>query len=89
MTTAIADINGDGRNDIVLAPMYGGGGLVWYEAPLHPSGSWKRHMIDPTINFVHQGSLQIADFNGKMGGPTSRLPNKTNLRRVASASSTM
>lgn len=64
MTTAIADINGDGRNDIVLAPMYGGGGLVWYEAPENAAAIWKRHLIDPTINFVHQGSLQIGDFNG-------------------------
>ena len=64
MTTAIADINGDGRNDILLAPMYGGGGLVWYEAPPVPSGSWRRHTIDASINFVHQGSLQLADFNG-------------------------
>ena len=64
MTTAIADINGDGRNDVVLAPMYGGGGLVWYENPKPGGTVWVRHMIDPTINFVHQGSLQIGDFNG-------------------------
>ena len=62
MTTAIADINGDRRNDIVLAPMYGGGGLVWYEAPRRATSPWKRHLIDSTINFVHQGSLQIGDF---------------------------
>jgi len=64
MTSAIVDVNGDGRNDIVLAPMYGGGGLVWYEAPTRPNGVWLRHMIDPSINFVHQGSLQVADFAG-------------------------
>jgi hypothetical protein len=64
MTTAIADVNGDGRNDIVLAPMYEGGGLVWYEAPKDVSGVWQRHVIDPTVNFVHQGSLQIGDFSG-------------------------
>ncbi len=62
MTTAIADINGDGRNDIILAPMYGRGGLVWYEAPTHDGDPWRRHVIDATINFVHQGSLQIGDF---------------------------
>jgi hypothetical protein len=62
MTTAVADINGDGRNDIVLAPMYGGGGLVWYQHPKPGATVWVRHMIDPTINFVHQGSLQIATF---------------------------
>jgi hypothetical protein len=64
MTTAVADINGDGRNDIILAPMYGGGGLFWYEAPAAEDGAWRRHSIDTTVNFVHQGSLQIADFIG-------------------------
>jgi hypothetical protein len=65
MTTAVADINGDGRKDIVLAPMHGGGGLVWYEAPKNDTGPWRRHVIDPTINSVHQGSLQIGDFSGR------------------------
>ena len=64
MTTAIADINGDGRADIVLAPMYGGGGLVWYAGPKAGDHVWQRHMIAPTINFVHQGSLQVRDFTG-------------------------
>ena len=64
MSTAIADVDHDGRNDIVLAPMYGGGGLVWYQAPSTPGAPWRRHLIDPTINFVHQGSLKVADFDG-------------------------
>jgi hypothetical protein len=64
MTTAVADINGDGREDIALAPMYGGGGLVWYENPGPRGGPWRRHTIDRSINFVHQGSLQIGDFSG-------------------------
>jgi hypothetical protein len=68
MATAVADINRDGRNDIVLAPMYGGGGLAWYENPSPRAGAWVRHEIDPTINFVHQGSLQVATF-GKHDGP--------------------
>jgi hypothetical protein len=64
MSIATTDVSGDGRNDIVLAPMYGGGGLVWYEGPRRVTDSWERHMIDSSINFVHQGSLQIGDFNG-------------------------
>ena len=64
MTTAIFDVDGNGRRDLVMAPMYGGGGLVWYRAPHDPNGAWTRHLIDPSVNFVHQNSLRPADFNG-------------------------
>ncbi len=65
MAIAVADLNGDGRLDVLMAPMYGTGGLVWFEAPRDPRhGAWTRHIIDPTIQFVHQGSLQVADFKG-------------------------
>lgn len=64
MTTAIFDVDGNGRRDLVMAPMYGGGGLVWYRAPRDPNGAWTRHLIDATVNFVHQNSLRPADFNG-------------------------
>ena len=65
MAIAVADLNGDGRPDVLMAPMYGTGGLVWFEAPRDPRRCiWTQHVIDPTIQFVHQGSLQVADFNG-------------------------
>ena len=64
MTTAAIDVDHDGHSDLIAAPMYGGGGLVWYKNPGNPDAVWQRHLIDATVNFVHQNSLQPADFNG-------------------------
>ena len=64
MTTAAADFNGDGRLDVAMAPMYARGNLVWYEAPAdRRAGIWIKHVIG-AVAYVHQGSLQIADFDG-------------------------
>lgn len=76
MAFAVADINRDGRPDLVAAsmgegpdapndPRQIGDGLVWYEAPADPrAGNWLKRAIDPTAGWVHASSIQIADFNG-------------------------
>jgi hypothetical protein len=70
------DINGDGRMDIVTgisegldtpdgvpgnrAPV---GGLIWWQAPVDRiNGTWIKHTIDPTANYVH--NIVIGDMNG-------------------------
>ncbi|MCU1260341.1 MAG: hypothetical protein JWO80_3226 [Bryobacterales bacterium] len=64
MTSAATDFNGDGRVDVAMTPMYNDGNLVWYESPADPrTGAWVKHIIGP-MSYVHQGSLQIADFDG-------------------------
>jgi uncharacterized repeat protein (TIGR01451 family) len=63
MTIAVADFNRDGRSDIAMCAMYDNGNLAWYEGPPSGSTNWIKHVIGPA-NYVHQGSLQVADFDG-------------------------
>lgn len=52
----VGDINGDGRNDIVIASKYGENNLVWYENP-----TWERHIIGTT--HVEAGGV-LVDITG-------------------------
>jgi regulation of enolase protein 1 (concanavalin A-like superfamily) len=64
MTSAAFDVNRDGHLDVLMTPMYNDGNLSWYEAPADPRSSlWKKHVI-AQAHYVHQGSLQIGDFDG-------------------------
>jgi hypothetical protein len=61
-SVAVADINGDGRADILLAASETGvGKIAWFEAPADPiRGRWVRHDID-TVEDVHR--LHVVDVN--------------------------
>ena len=60
---AIADVNGDGRLDVILSHSEKPGYPVsWYEAPLDPKrGEWREHPIGQ-VDYCH--SLKAADFDG-------------------------
>ena len=45
---ALADMNGNGRGDLVISEWYTHGRIEWYEDPApggDPAGPWKRHVI--------------------------------------------
>lgn len=70
---AVADINGDGRPDIVVAmrfqpdsnPAGSTVGVAWLENTGQPTGEWIYHPIDTTpANWGDPRTVQVADING-------------------------
>ena len=59
----VADMNMDGRPDVVLSASEGKGGVSWFESPQNPkTGVWIDHPIDSgTLEGAH--SLQAADMD--------------------------
>jgi hypothetical protein len=60
----VADMNKDGRLDVVLSASEGKGMLSWFESPKDPrAGAWVEHPIEKGI-LEGAHSLQVADFDG-------------------------
>jgi hypothetical protein len=58
----VADMNRNGRPDVVLARSEGEGKLSWFESPADPvSSRWTEHVIDESVDFAH--SLAVCDMN--------------------------
>lgn len=60
----VADMNGDGRPDVILSVSEGKGRISWFESPRNPGADpWPEHPVEKEmLEGVH--SLQVADIDG-------------------------
>lgn len=60
---AVADVNRDGHQDVVLTVSEKHGDAAWFDAPANPAqGTWTRHAIGTGLDSVH--SVDVADMDG-------------------------
>jgi hypothetical protein len=59
----VADLDADGRVDVVLTRSEGHHRVSWFQCPADPrEGCWQEHVVAEDVAFAH--SLIIADLNG-------------------------
>ncbi|MHB9033761.1 MAG: FG-GAP repeat domain-containing protein, partial [Anaerolineae bacterium] len=65
VTVQAADLNMDGRLEIILAPAEGSGRLAWFEAPSdNRSVTWTEHVIEPNLDHAHGLAVGDVDNDG-------------------------
>jgi hypothetical protein len=62
----VADLNGDGRADVLLAPAETCGRLVWYESADPIKGPWTEHVIAEDVCHVHTFKTADVDKDGDL-----------------------
>ncbi|MBI3281379.1 MAG: VCBS repeat-containing protein [Acidobacteria bacterium] len=70
---AIADVNKDGRPDILLVPAEQRGRLAWFEAADPKKGPWTEHLIDADMSHVHTFKTADVDRDGNLDVVTAEM----------------
>ena len=83
---AMGDIDGDGRDDIILSPTEKEGiyhKIAWYHAPSNPTEIWPEHIIADNVEAVHH-YIGAADLNndGKTDIATAEMEQGTDPDQV-------
>ncbi len=77
----IADINGDGRLNVLFAPAEESGRLAWYDAKNVKDGPWTEHLIEDHVSHIHTFKTADVDKDGNLDVITSEME-QSPLRRV-------
>jgi hypothetical protein len=69
----VADLNGDGRKDVVLAPSESSGRLSWYESATPRTGPWTERVIDSSVSYIHTFKAADMDRDGDLDLVTAEM----------------
>lgn len=79
----VADVDGNGRNDVVLGPSESADGrLSWYRTEDPINGPWIEHVIDPNVSYLHTFKSGDVNRDGHLDIVTAEM-HQSSQRRVS------
>ena len=61
---ALADVNGNGRLDLLVGQGYGASDIYWFEQPSNPRAPWTKHLIADDFSKYHDLAFGDVDNDG-------------------------
>jgi FG-GAP-like repeat len=80
----VADVDRNGRRDIVLAPSESASGrLSWYSTSHPRSGPWVEHVVDGTVSYMHTFKAADMDKDGDLDLVTAEMHQSSDPDQVS------